>query len=124
MNEDQSSTSVIDAIAQFAMRQTSRRGFFRWVGKAGLALAATTGSIAFFSSNALAYYDCSKYLPGCTGACTCGTSQCQDPDDGKHGCSGDCSECPERDVEMTIFYYWEPSLNKCVQVIDCAPCVV
>lgn len=124
MNEDQPSTGIIDVITRFAMRQSSRRGFFKWVGKAGLALAAAaSGSIAFFSQDASASYPCQKYLPGCHGACTCQSSGCSDPDDGfVDNCFGNCYTCPTTCVQLFVYYTWDGALNKCIQVQDCALC--
>lgn len=125
MNEDQPSRDIIDAITRFAMRQSSRRGFFKWVGKAGLALAAAaSGSIAFFLQDASATVDCSKYLKGCAGICTCVASFCDDPDDGfVNNCYGNCYVCPSPIcVQMFVYYVWDGDLGKCIQVQDCGLC--
>ncbi len=121
MNEDQDPKSMIDAITQLAIRQSSRRGFIRWVAKVGLAAAAAAGGGLAFISTAFAHYDCSK-LPGCSQGCGC-FSCCEDPDSGYQCCNGCCNDCaPSYSVEITVFYYWDPGLNHCVMVKDCTVC--
>lgn len=120
MSEDGHSTGIVDAITQFAMRQSSRRGFMKWVAKAGLAMAAAAGGGLAFVSTAFAGYDCSKYLPGCHGPCVC-VSCCTDPDDGRPCCYGCCDYCgPEQLVEVRRYYAWNGST--CVANTICIDC--
>lgn len=121
MKEDGQPTDIVDSITQFTMRQTSRRGFFKWVAKAGLAVAAAAGGGLAFISTAFASFPCSQYFPGCSNGCNC-YSCCDDPDSGTQCCTGDCDTCPHILVEISVFYYWDPSLNKCVMVKDCPEC--
>ncbi len=67
MKEDQNSNGIVEGITRFAMRQTSRRGFFKWMGKVGLALAAATGGGLAFVLPAFAYENCQEFYPGCHG---------------------------------------------------------
>jgi hypothetical protein len=125
MSEGQHFTGIVNGITQFAMHQTSRRGFFKWVGKAGLALAAAMGGGLAFVSPAFAWIDCRKYLPGCYGPCTCDSSGCQDPDDGwVDRCFGACGDPGHSSicVQLFVYYTWNPQLNQCVQVSNCGLC--
>jgi len=122
MAEDEYPTGIVDSITQFAMRQTSRRGFVKWVAKVGLAMAAAAGGGLAFVSTAFASIDCQKYYPGCSNGCFC-VSCCEDPDSGYQCCYGCCDYCaPEQLVEITVFWYWDPGLHSCQMVKDCVNC--
>lgn len=124
MGENQGQKDFVDLITGFVMKRTSRRSILKWLGKGGLAL--TTGLIGgfeFFQHVVFASFPCSKYLPGCMGDCTCFTGRCTDLDNGKQfSCTGACV-CPNAIFYyVDVFWYWDPTLQKCVQAYDCVPC--
>ncbi len=126
MEKDQDHTDFIDRITGFAMGQTSRRSFFKWIGKGGLALAASiTVGIEFLSGTAFASVPCSAYLPGCLGPCTCMESVCADQDGaGTQTCRGECPVCGVSDgvyYQPWIYWYWNGS--RCVPEKLCDQCV-
>ena len=122
MHQDERSTDIVDGITSFAMRQTSRRGFIKWVGKAGLAVAGAIGIGLTLALPAFATVDCQKYYPGCSNPCGC-LSCCDDQDSGTECCYGECGGCgPQIYKEITSFWYYDPGTRGCQQVIDCATC--
>lgn len=109
------------------MRQATRRGFIKWVAKGGLALATgMTAGFELLTHTALAYEDCSKYLPGCEGDCRCGTSQCEDLDLGEwFYCEGNCmGGCGGGPVYYFVYVYWswDSYLGHCVYNKACVDC--
>lgn len=122
MRTERDQADFVDGITKFAMRQSSRRGFIKWLGKGGLALAAgITGGLGFLS-NAFASINCSQYYPGCESECGCFVTECKDPSNGKvFYCEGTCG-CPSTNYYTLVFWYYSPSLNKCVQAKDCVLC--
>lgn len=124
MEENQDQASFVDNITRFVMRQTSRRGFIKWLGKGGLALAGSVmAGFRFLGSTAFAAINCSEELPGCEGDCTCGVSECTDLDNGEtFYCEGVCQGCDEVWYYVLVFWYWSSSQNKCVQAKDCVLC--
>ncbi|SRR6266516_2163444 len=126
MEKDQGHEDFIDSITGFAMRQASRRGFIKWVAKGGVALAAgMTAGFEWFTGTALASINCSQYLPGCFGECTCEVSTCTDPDGGgTQTCVGVCpSPCGPPYAayyEAHIFWVWNGS--RCVALKSCVGC--
>jgi hypothetical protein len=122
MGKAQDNTDAVDRITGFAMRQTSRRGFIKWLGKGGLAIAAglTTG-LDFLSGTAFASVPCGRYYPGCTGPCTCTPSSCTDGDGGgTQNCEGFCGGCFQLQYYAYIYWYWNGS--KCVPSKNCIKC--
>jgi hypothetical protein len=128
MGENQDHGDFIDSMTRFAMRQTSRRGFIKWVAKGGVAFAAgMMASFEWLTGTALAGINCSEYLPGCEGACTCATSECQDPDNGLwFYCEGECpAPCGPPEAYkywVHVFWYYSSSKQNCVQAKNCIPC--
>ncbi|MGB8345308.1 MAG: hypothetical protein WCD86_10520 [Ktedonobacteraceae bacterium] len=124
MGDDQGHGDLIDSITGFAMRQASRRGFIKWLAKGGIALAAgMTAGIELLTGTALASENCQQYYPGCEGECTCATSECQDPSNGKwFYCSGICNACPPTNYYVDVFWYWSATQNKCIQAKNCILC--
>ncbi len=126
MRRDKDHADFVDRFTQFAMRGTSRRGFFKWLGKTGLAFTVgAIGGLDLLQRVVLAKPDqvpCSYYFPGCTGDCYCNESCCQDMDNGKtFCCHGSCGRCVSNFVYVDVFWYWDGS--KCVQSYDCIPCI-
>lgn len=122
MSENAYSIDVVDSITRFAIHQASRRKFIGWVGKVGLAVAASVGGGLALVLPAFAALPCGQLFPGCTGPCDC-ESTCTDPDFGVQGCVGNCSPCgPASLVEVTSFWFWDPADGKCHHAKDCAPC--
>lgn len=127
MEKDHGHTDFVDRMTAFAMHKASRRGAIKWLGKTGLALAASiTAGIEFFRGTAFAGFPCAQYLIGCLGQCTCETSICTDQDGaGTQTCVGSCPGCGSDGVfyEAYIYWYWSNQLNKCVAVKSCVQCV-
>ena len=125
MDRDRGHQDFVDSITEFAMRQASRRGFIKWLGKGGLAFAAAmTAGLELMKGTASAYINCSQYLPGCEGECTCGTSECTDPDNGNtFYCEGACvapgGPCY---YYVDVFWYWSSTQRTCVQAKNCIKC--
>lgn len=122
MRQDHNQADLVDNITEFAMHQLSRRGFVKWLGKAGLALAAgATASVELLHGTAFAQVPCNSYLPGCQGQCVCWQSCCYDPDNGlDFCCSGFCSPCSSLFYYVSVSWYWNGS--KCVQTKSCIAC--
>lgn len=124
MREDQDHVDLIDGMTRFAMDQVSRRRFIKWLAKGGIALAAgMTAGFELLTGNALAGINCQQYYKGCEGECTCGSSQCQDPDNEKwFYCEGVCMACPPTRYYVDVFWFWSSQQNKCVQAKNCILC--
>lgn len=127
MEMDQGQGGLINSITGFAMRQASRRSFIKWATKAGVALAASMAAgIELFKGTADAFINCSQYYPGCSGRCSCGTSQCQDPSDHDwYYCEGNCvGGCGEGPTYYSVYVYWTwvPDLHQCVVFKTCDNC--
>jgi thiol-disulfide isomerase/thioredoxin len=125
--KDQDHGDFIDGITGFAMRQASRRGFIKWVAKGGVALAAamTTG-FDLLTRNAYAAINCSDYLSGCEGRCSCGYSVCEDPDTGAwFDCEGSCDGgCGQDPVYYLVreYWFWGTKEGKCLSNSLCVEC--
>jgi len=96
MKNANQSTNPVDMVTGFAMKQCSRRGLFKWLGKGGLVLAGITGGIGIdladlHTSFAASGPDRPSPPPDCMGLCVCGHSDCITTGQSQ-SCVGKCSD--------------------------------
>lgn len=92
MDKDHGNTNFVDRVTEFAMKQTSRRGFMKQVGEGALVFTGTFGSLFGLSGFRLLPLLPLACPPECKGICSC--NQISTCITGGKRCSchvGDCS---------------------------------